>query len=231
MLVGHVAVGMLAKRAEPRVSLGTYVLAALLADLLVFAFLLLGVEHVTFGSERGAANYFHAVNIAYSHSLAMGIVWGLLFAGVYLLWRRNLRGAWFLFAAIVSHWVLDFIAHKPDMPLAPGTHQAYGLGVWNSIPTTLVVEGGLWIAGIVIYARTNRARGWPGRVFFWIVAVFLTLVWYNNVAGPAPNPRTAPVSSLTFFALVVLWAYWIDHLRPSEQPKEIKNAPTTGHVT
>jgi hypothetical protein len=230
MLVGHVAVGMLAKHAEPRVSLGTYVLAALLADLLVFAFLLVGVEHVTFGSERGAANYFHPVNIAYSHSLVMGIVWGLLFAGVYLLWRRNLRGAWFLFAAIVSHWVLDFIAHKPDMPLAPGTHQAYGLGVWNSIPTTLVVEGGLWIAGIVIYARTNRARGWPGRVFFWIVAVFLTLVWYNNVAGPPPNPRTAPVSSLIFLALVVLWAYWIDHLRPNEQPKEIKNAPTTGHV-
>ena len=218
MLVGHVAVGMLAKRAEPKVSFGTYVAAALLADLLVFTFLLLGVEQVTFGSGRGAANYFHPINIAYSHSLLMDIIWGLLFAGVYLLWRRNLRGAWLLFAAVVSHWVLDFVAHRPDMPLAPGIHQGYGLGVWSSIPVTLIVEGGLWIAGIVVYLRSTRANGWTGRVFFWLVAVFLTLVWYNNMAGPPPsNPRTAPVGSLIFFGLVVLWAYWTNRLRSSLQ--------------
>lgn len=221
MLVGHVAVGMLAKRAEPKVSLGTYVFAALLADFLIFAFLLIGIERVNFGSGRGAANYFHAVNIAYSHSLLMGVVWGIAFAGIYLLLRRNLLGAWLLLGAVVSHWFLDFIAHRPDMPLAPGITRAYGLGTWSSIPATLVVEGGLWLAGIFIFLRTTQARSWAGHVFFWIAAALLTVIWYNNVAGPPPaNPRSAPVSSLIFFALVVSWAYWMNRLRPTRAGKD-----------
>jgi len=229
MLVGHVAVGMLAKRAEPKVSLGTYVFAALLADLLVFTFLLARIEQVDFGPGRGAANYFHPVNIAYSHSLLMDVIWGLLFAGVYFLLRHNSRGAWLLFAAVVSHWVLDFIAHKPDMPLAPGTHHAYGLGIWSSIPATLIIEGGLWAAGIVVYARSTRAESWVGKVFFWVVAIFLTLVWYNNIAGPPPpNPRTAPIGSLMFFGLLVLWAYWMDRSRPHIQRVTASLPATSG---
>jgi hypothetical protein len=221
MLVGHVAAGMLAKRAEPRVSLGTYVFAALLADVLVFAFLLIGIEQVNFGSERGAANYFHPINIAYSHSLLMDVVWGIGFAGLYFLFRRNRRGAWLLLAAVVSHWFLDFVAHRPDMHLAPGLNHAYGLGVWSSIPATLLVEGGLWLAAIFLFLQSTRARNWVGHVAFWVVALLLTLIWYSNIAGPPPpNPRSASISSLIFFVLVVSWAYWMNRLRPTQGVKD-----------
>src|SRR4051812_34423927 len=121
MHVGHFAVGLVAKRAEPKLSLGTLVLAAMLSDFLWAIFLFAGIEHVRFRPGRGAANYADAYDIALSHSLLMDVVWGALFAGAYFLRRRYPRGALVLFVAVVSHWVLDVVAHRPDMSLAPGT--------------------------------------------------------------------------------------------------------------
>ena len=69
MLVGHIAVGLAAKRITPRVSVGTAVLAAVLPDLLWCAFLLAGVEHAAIKPGRGAANYLALSGVAFSHSL------------------------------------------------------------------------------------------------------------------------------------------------------------------
>lgn len=74
MLVGHVAVGLVAKHVEPRVSLGTFVLAATLADLLWCILMLAGVEHVHFKPGRCAANYMDASGIAWSHSLLTDVL-------------------------------------------------------------------------------------------------------------------------------------------------------------
>jgi hypothetical protein len=216
MFVGHFAVGFLAKRAEPRLSLGTCVLAAVLADILWPIFMIVGLEQVQFKPGKGAANYLLAFNIGLSHSLLMDLLWGALFATTYFLSKRNGRGALILFAAVVSHWFLDGIAHRPDMPLAPWTHRRFGLGLWASIPATIVVEGGLWLVGIILYLLITRAKNWAGVYGFWIAITLFTLFWYQNVAGPPPaNPRVAPVSSLIFFSLTVLWAYWMNWLRPA----------------
>jgi membrane-bound metal-dependent hydrolase YbcI (DUF457 family) len=214
MFVGHFAVGFIAKRREPRLSLGTCVLAATLADILWPIFLIAGLEQVQFKPGMGAANYFVASNIALSHSLLMDGLWGALFATTYFLSQRNVRSALILFAAVVSHWFLDVIAHRPDMPLAPVAHRYFGLGLWISIPATMVVEGGLWLLGIISYVRITRAKNWAGVYGFWIAIVLFTLLWYQNIAGSPPaNPRAAPISSLIFFSLVVTWAYWMNSVR------------------
>jgi len=83
MFVGHLAVGLAAKRIEPKLSLGTGVLAAMLVDLLWAIFLIAGIEHVRFKPGMGAGNYFDAYDIAMSHSLLMGAVWAALFAAAY----------------------------------------------------------------------------------------------------------------------------------------------------
>ncbi|MGA2739843.1 MAG: metal-dependent hydrolase [Bryobacteraceae bacterium] len=216
MLVGHIAVGLAAKRITPRVSLGTTVLAALLPDLLWCVFLLLGIEHVVLQPGRGAVNYFAASDIAFSHSLLMDAVWGAMFAAAYFFGRHYPRGAWVLFAAVMSHWLLDFVAHRPDMALAPGTHQYFGLGLWNSVAATILVEGGMWVLAIVIYIRATRARNRTGVYAFWIVVAFPTLAWHGNLAGPPPpNPRAMAARSLIFFSCVVAWAYWMNRLRPA----------------
>jgi hypothetical protein len=165
----------------------------------------------------GAGNYFDAYDIAMSHSLLMGAVWAALFAAAYFLRRHYPRGAWILFAAVLSHWFLDFVSHRPDMPLAPGVHRYFGLGLWNSIPATVIVEGGFWLVAIVLYARATHPKNRAGVYAFWTVVVLLTLAWYNNIAGPPPrNPHTAPIVSLIFFSLVVAWAYWMNRLRPAK---------------
>lgn len=111
MLVGHFAVAFIAKRVEPRISLGTLLLATGASDFLWCIFMLAGLEHVQFRPGLGAANYLVSSNITLSHSLLMTAIWGIVFALVYL-WRRHYpRGAWILAVVVLSHWMLDFISH------------------------------------------------------------------------------------------------------------------------
>ena len=214
MFVGHLAVGLTGKRIEPKISLGTWILAALLADLIVFALLIAGIER--FRALPGVTANRMVGDIPYSHSLVMDVVWAGLFAGAYFVRRPYPRGAWLLFAAVLSHWVLDFVSHRPDMLLAPGTKAVFGLGLWNSIPATLIVEGGFWILAIIIYVRATRPKKRTGTYAFWIGVVLLTFAWYGNItSGMDPNPTRAGISGLIFFSLIVAWAYWINRLRPA----------------
>jgi len=214
MFVGHCAVALVAKRAEPTINLGTFVFAAMFADFAWCVFMLLGVEHVQFKSGMGAGNYFYATNIAMSHSLLMDAVWATLLGSVYLLWRHFPRGALILFLVVLSHWLLDVVSHRPDMPIAPGMHAHVGLGLWNSIPATLLVEGGFWSLAIILYVRVTRPKSLTGNFVFWSGVVLLTLVWFSNIAGPPPqNPRAAPFASLIIFSVTVAWAYWVDGVR------------------
>lgn len=198
VLVGHLAVGFAAKRIEPRISLGTTVLASMLPDLLWGIFMLAGIEHVQFRQVRGAGNYFAASEFAYSHSLLMDTIWAAALAGTYFGRRGYPRGAWLLFAVVLSHWVLDVASHRPDMTLAPGVHKFLGLGLWTSIPATLIVEGGMWLAAIVVYVRATRPRNLAGTYIFWSVVALLTLAWYNNIAGPPPPNASAAGISASF---------------------------------
>jgi hypothetical protein len=213
MFVGHLAVGMTGKRIEPKISLGTWMLAVLLADLIVFPLLIAGVE--CFHAVPGVTVNRMVGDIPYSHSLLMDTVWAGLFGGAYFLLRRYSRGAWLLFAAVLSHWVLDFVSHRPDILLAPGTQAVFGLGLWNSVPATFSVEGGFWLFAIIIYVRATKPKNRAGTYVFWIGVVLFTLAWYGNItAGMDPNPVRAGISGLIFFILIVAWAYWINRLRP-----------------
>ena len=213
MLAGHLAVGLVAKRIEPKISLGTWTLAALLSDLFVFPLLIAGIEH--FDTVPGAAvNRTIGRDIVYSHGLLSNVIWAALFAAIYFLQRRYPRGAWLLFAVVLSHWLLDFVSHRPDMPLAPGTHQVFGLGLWNSLAATLLVEGGFWLLAVIVYARATRPTKRAGSYAFWIGVALLTLVWYANIsAGMDQNPVKAGIGGLIMFSLLVAWAYWINRLR------------------
>lgn len=216
MLVGHIAVGLAAKRIAPRVSLGTLVLASVLPDLLWCAFLLAGIEQAQLKPGRGAVNYLAASNIAFSHGLLMDVLWGALLAAAYFFLRRNARAAGLLCAAVLSHWLLDFVSHRADMPLAPGMHQYFGLGLWTSVAATVALEGGMWLLAIILYLRITRAGRRTGTYAFWIAAALLTLAWHGNIAGPPPpGPQAMALSSLIFFSCIVAWAYWMNRLRPA----------------
>jgi hypothetical protein len=174
-----------------------------------------GLEHVAIKPGITATNALDLYDYPLSHSLLMDAVWGGLLAGVYYAVRRYSRGAWILFAAVLSHWVLDWISHRPDMPLAPGLHQYYGLGLFNSRIGILIVEGSLWLAGIIVYERTTRSRGLGGIVLFYLVAVLLTLLWIASLGGEPPPVPPEQMGKIDVVAILVLvgWAYWVDRLR------------------
>ena len=213
MFVGHFAVALLAKRADPKISLGTATFAATLADLICFVFLIAGIESFALVP---AVKFNRAIgeNIAWSHSLLMGIVWGAIFATLYFFWRRYWRGAWILLALVISHWVLDVISHRPDMQLAPGVPLKLGLGLWDSMPATLLVEFGLWLIAIVIYVRATRSKSTIGLLAFWIGIVILTLIGLSNpAAGINPDPVKAGIGGLVVFGSAIAWAYWMNRAR------------------
>ncbi|HTS51346.1 MAG TPA: hypothetical protein VMH05_25540 [Bryobacteraceae bacterium] len=212
MFTGHLAVALAGKRIEPKISLGTWMTAVMLADLLAFVFMMGGVER--FRPVSGVATNRMLGEIPYSHSLLMNALWaGLLAAGFYL-WRRHRRRALLLFGAVLSHWVLDVISHRPDMPLAPGVRPLLGLGLWNSVPATLIVEGGAWLAAVILYVGATKSRNWVGLIAFWIGIALLTVSWLGNItAGIDPNPVRAGVNGLVFFSLMIAWAYWMNRAR------------------
>ena len=163
MFIGHYALGLAAKRLAPRTSLGTLFVAPTLADLLWPVFLLLGWEG---GSQSGVTNPFLTLTFdAYpiSHSLLALIGWGALAALLYRVRTGYGRGAIVVGLLVVSHWVLDFVTHVPDMPLYPGGPKV-GLGLWHSVPGTVIIEGLMFAAGVAIYAATTRPRDGVGRV-------------------------------------------------------------------
>lgn len=215
MFVGHIAVGFAAKPAAPRTSLGTLVLAGIWLDVLIWFFVVIGVEHVAVKPGITVTNAFDLYDYPWSHSLLMCVIWGALFAGFYYAVRRYRPGALLSFAAVVSHWVLDFVTHRPDMPLAPGVQRYYGLGLYNSRAGMLVVEGLLWLGGILLYALATRSRKCAGAWTFYVGVLILTWLWITSLKGAAPQISTAKIGmiDLIFLAILVTWAYAADRLR------------------
>lgn len=133
--------------------------------------------------------------------------------GIYWIVRRYALGAWVLGAAVVSHWVLDLVVHRPDLPLYPGGRSRLGLGLWNSVPATLVVEFGLLALGVGLYLSTTTARDSVGRYAFWtFVASLVVLYLAASFGPPPPNVRALAIIGLGAW-LWVLWGYWIDRHR------------------
>jgi len=212
MFIGHFGVALAAKRICPGPSLGTLVLAALLVDGVWPVFLLLGWEKVEIVPGITAVTPLLFVSYPYTHSLVAGALWGSLLAAAYFLRRRDRAGALWLAALVVSHWGLDFVSHRPDMPLWPGGPRL-GLGLWYSLPATLVVEFALFGIGAWLYVSVTRPRDRIGMFAFWGFIATLAAMYLASVFGPPPPSVQVLAMSGLLGWLFVVWAYWIDRHR------------------
>ncbi len=210
MFLGHVAVGLAAKRVAPKTPLLLLVAAPVLLDLLWPVFLLLGWETVRIEPGSTAVTPLEFASYSFSHSLVMSLVWGALAAGAYFAAARYALGAWALGLGVISHWVLDAISHRPDMPVWPGGPKV-GLGL--SVPATLAIELLMFGGALWRYARTTTPRDATGRWAFVSFAAFLTAVYLGNLFGPPPPSVTALTVGAFAGYLVPLWAGWFDRHR------------------
>ena len=212
MFLGHFGVALAAKRVAPGPSLGTAVMAAQWADGIWPLFVLLGLEHVEIRPGITAVTPFDFVSYPYTHSLVADLGWAALFAIVYGTLRKDWRGAIWLAALVMSHWILDVIAHRPDMPTWPGGPKL-GAGLWNSVPATLIVEFLLFGAGVWIYSRATAGRDRLGPTLFWSFVITLVVIYFAAVFGPPPPSELALAITGLLGWLFVAWGYWIDRHR------------------
>lgn len=211
MFLGHFALAMAAKRVAPKASLGMLVLSAQFADCLWPALLLLGIEQVRIVPGITRVTPLDFVSYPISHSLLMQLMWGLLLGAAYFFWRRDFRTAAVVGALLPTHWLLDYFSHRPDMPLYPGGPKV-GLGMWNSLPLTLMVEFGLFAVGVVLYLRATRTKG-GRKLGFWSFAIFLAVMYPVSLLGPPPpSVRVLAFTALALW-LTIPWAAWGDRQR------------------
>jgi hypothetical protein len=209
MFVGHLAVAFAAKKAAPDVNLGWLMAGVTGLDLVWPVLVLAGIEHVRI--VPGATAFTPLVFDWYpwSHSLVMAFAWGLVLAALSG-WHLARSSFWLLVALVVSHWVLDFFTHAPDLPSWPGDSPRYGLGLWNSIPATLAVEGSVWLAAIVVYLRVRPLQARRSMLAFWSLVGVSTIIWAASPwSPPPPDARTLGWFGLIGW-LMIPWAALAD---------------------
>jgi membrane-bound metal-dependent hydrolase YbcI (DUF457 family) len=217
VFIGHFAVGFASKRVAPRTPLAWLLVAPNVLDVLWPVFVLTGIERASIEPGNTAFTPLDLEYMPWSHSLVMSIVWSLAFALLYFGVRRDRRGAAVLAVGVFSHWVLDWITHRPDMGIAPGVETRVGLGLWNSIPGTLVVELSMFAISIAIYARATRATDGVGRWALIGLVAFLLVSYFGAAFGPPPPSIDAVnIAALVATAVLAGWAVWIEHHRVAE---------------
>lgn len=212
MFLGHFAVGLAAKKVLPAASLGTLILAAQWVDLIWPVFVLTGLETVRVEPGITAVTPLNFVSYPYSHSLAAGIGWGVVLGLAWFRKHPKKFEAAGIGLLVVSHWVLDFISHCPDLPLWPGGPMV-GLGLWRSFAASVLVEGALLATGLTIYLKTTRATDRAGHLSPWLLAGLLVALYAASLFGPPPPDSATVAASALFMWPIVLWGFWIDRHR------------------
>ncbi|MDH4109894.1 MAG: hypothetical protein OEW35_16535 [Gammaproteobacteria bacterium] len=203
-----------AKKYAPQVSLGALFLACQLADLVWPNFVLLGLESFAIDPGNTAMTPLHFSYYPYSHSLVAMSLWAALFAALYALLRRGrVRPAVLLGAVVLSHWFLDVLTHRPDMPLAAGESARIGFGLWNFPVAAVSVEAAMFAVGALVYLRQTQAVDRQGQLGLWALLVLLAGVYAANVAAPPPPSAAAVTWSAQAMWLFVAWAFWVDRHR------------------
>ena len=126
-------------------------------------------------------------------------------------WRTgSVRPAWVVAALVVSHWLLDWLVHVPDLPLALGDGPYLGLGLWQWPLPALALELTLFVVGVVVFLRTTTRSGGARRWPFMSLVAFLVVIQFANVFGPPPPDITPVVWTGMATWLLVAWAWRAD---------------------
>jgi hypothetical protein len=204
MFVGHYGVGFAAKRVAPSIPLWALFIAVQLLDVVWAPLVLLGVERVRIVPGITASNPFDLYYMPYTHGLVAAALWA---AGGFLAWRLLVSGDGrapsVVALAIFSHWVLDFVVHRPDLPLYDDAAKV-GLGLWNLPALAFALEGALLFGGMLLYFGGRPARRGPMMVFGLIMLAIQAYIFF----GPPPvSDHAAAWTALGSYAVFAVAAW------------------------
>lgn len=217
MFIGHYAAAFAVRAFKPKVPLGHLFVAVQLVDFAWAGLVLAGVEKMRVTKGFMEASMLDLHHMPYTHSLLAVVIWAVAAATVYALIRGGARkwaaGA-IIGVAVFSHWVTDFIVHGPDLALYFGGPKV-GLGLWNSMLWSNVVELGLLLGGVILYLRNTTANGPIGKIAPYLFVVFLVAIQlYNHL--PVDHPPAVPqfaITALIAFTILALLAWAVDRTR------------------
>ncbi len=212
MFVGHYGVSFAAKRAAPAVPLWLLFIAVQLLDVAWAPLVLLGIEKVRIVPGITASNPLDLYSMPYTHSLLAAILWSV---GASVLYRLAMpRARWsasiLVGVAVVSHWVLDFIVHRPDLPLYDDTAKV-GLGLWDYPVAAFGLEAAFLFGGMWLYLRTRTTR----RAAFAVLGLIMVGIQALAFFGPPPgSDKAAAVMALAAYLLFAVVIRFLERNPP-----------------
>lgn len=215
MFIGHFGLSFAAKKLAPKVSLATLFIATQLPDILWPLMLMFNIEKVAISPGYTEMNAFEFLYYPYTHSLFMGLVWGIVAALIYAFIKKDTRGAIVVGLCILSHWFFDLVVHRADLPLSPFSDYKVGWGLWNHVAATLILESIIFFGGLFIYTRITRSKNKKGSWGLGFLTALLILVTITNTFGPTPTAlhTSLYVTLIVLMVILVLFAGWVDKNR------------------
>ncbi len=213
MFIGHFGFGFAAKKAAPALSLGILFAAAQFLDLLWPSLLLMDIEQVVIAPGITKTTPLDFTHYPISHSLLLVIMWGFLFGLLYWLIKRNTKNAIVLLVCVISHWFLDLLVHRPDLPLYPGDATRLGFGLWNYPILSVIVESIVFFTGVYFYTQKTTAKNRSGKIGLWVLVALLVAVHIANIFSPPPPNVLAIAWAGQLQWIFVILAFWVDHNR------------------
>jgi hypothetical protein len=213
MFVGHYGVSYVAKRIDDSIPLWVLFVAVQLVDILWAPLVLLGVEKARIVPGFTATNPLDLYYMPYTHSLVAALLWSAVAVVAYrLLARRSGRGGSLLVGlAVFSHWVLDFVVHRPDLPLYDNAAKV-GLGLWDRPALAFGLEAALLLGGLALFLSRRPARSVPLVVFGLLMLTIQATVFF----GPPPASGAAiAATALAAYGVFALVIWWLADRRPA----------------
>lgn len=215
MFVGHYGPSLAAKAAKNSIPLWILFIAAQLLDVFWSVFVLLGIEKVHIAPGITATNPLDLYYMPYTHSLLGAMLWSIAAGVAYYVFRRaeGWSAGAIVGAAVLSHWVLDWLVHRPDLPLYDNSFKV-GLGLWNYPAFAFMLEIAVLFGGMSLYMKTTKAVARSGRFGIVIFGFVMLAVQAYVFFGPPPtSDKAAATTALVSYLAFAGIAYWLEGKR------------------
>lgn len=211
MFIGHIGVALALKKADKEINIAWLIGASLFLDIMLWLFVFFEIEQV-YAPANFATERFLRFNFPYSHSLLASVIWSAFIFTITWLISHKKRTAWILAIAVFIHFILDWIVHVPELPLAGASSLKIGLGLWHHVLTAFFLEVVLLIAGMVIYFYASPAKNFAKRISLFFVMLLITVLAYmKQMRSPTPQyGNQVAVTSEVFILLIIILTYWLD---------------------
>ncbi|KAA3633518.1 MAG: hypothetical protein DWP97_08970 [Calditrichaeota bacterium] len=216
MFIGHYGVGFALKKFDSILSLGWLFIAVQLVDIFWTILIFFGIERVEIVPGITEANPLDFVYYPFTHSLVAFIIWSLIVGLIVYfgkikssLSKKSL--SLLLGFGVFSHFILDLLVHRPDIPLMGTDSIKLGIGLWNYSALAYILEMVIFIGGVFIYFKSKKQFIKSKKIGLYIFTILLLVINLANLYGPPPeNTQMIAVVGFISYILFASFGFWVD---------------------